>query len=133
MITIRNAQLAAFSAASEERFRRSLVASLRRDHSSLVAGWSDRALNTEVDRAYARAPALGISRENSLSAYVALAVVVRYNFDEHERVRAFFTGAVSAEAAFASALSGLGPRDWAEIRSELIVRGFHYSANAVSP
>jgi hypothetical protein len=97
MLKIRPEQFAVFQPVAERAFVRRLVEHLRDHHPEVVVRFAsevwlvkqlgDAKIYALVGNAIARARALGLDWESSITAFVALMFVVAPNFDEHPLIQ----------------------------------------------
>lgn len=83
MIVVEDEQLAAFAPALDAQFRARCIAALRSR-----GRWPEDRLERSVDKALARARALGLSEERSMFAYILLGAHIALARPEEHTVRA---------------------------------------------
>ena len=89
MLRIRQEQIDQMRVSSDEEFNRATARFYRTKHPAFVRNLSDQELAQHISDGLETAPALGISRSDSATRYVALAILAGPSFTSNQKIRAF--------------------------------------------
>ncbi len=115
MIRIRPEHLTAFQPNAEAVFVERLIEHLRDEHEPLVRGFPDDILEEMVRNGVAKGRLHGITRESSLTAFVALMFEISPNFDEHPPIRRVLRDTrIPPDARIDALVERVSPEEWEE-------------------
>jgi len=120
MLVIRNAQMSALAAASEQDFRGRLETALRHHHAARLDALGPGGAEMLTDRAIAAARAHGMTWESSIAVLAGLMLDIGQEVHRHPRVAAVLADSLlSPDSRVHALFERITAQEWNEIASTL--------------